>query len=113
VGGVVGRAGLVIRPSKIVSGRITHDGGTETFMVINDRGAGLRYEGVNMQQTIEPTELTPKQAAEMLGVTERTLYDWRARGEGPAWSRTIRGIGRIRYTVQAIREHRERMTQGR
>jgi excisionase family DNA binding protein len=65
-----------------------------------------------MQQTTEPRDLTPKQAAEMLGVTERTLYDWRRRGEGPPWRPSLRGpFGRIRYALQDIRDHIERMTR--
>ena len=55
-----------------------------------------------MQQTTEPM-LSPKEVAELLGVTERTLYDWRARSEGPTWRRVGR-FGHIRYDPQSVRE---------
>jgi Helix-turn-helix domain len=38
--------------------------------------------------------LTPKQAAEVLGRTVDTLFDWREKRVGPPW---VRYVGRIYY----------------
>lgn len=43
--------------------------------------------------------LTAKEAAELLGVAERTLNRWRTVGVGPAF---IRFDGRVRYTAADI-----------
>ena len=39
--------------------------------------------------------LAPPEAARRLGITERTLGDWRRRGTGPAWVRL--GTRTVRY----------------
>lgn len=39
--------------------------------------------------------LSPAQVAELLGLSTRTLWRWRCRGTGPAWSRC--GDRAVRY----------------
>ena len=54
--------------------------------------------------------LTVAEVAEYLAVPVRTLYSWRARGEGPVGIR----VGRhLRYRHQAVEEYLERHTQTR
>ncbi len=53
-----------------------------------------------MKQTTE-AYLSPKEAAEILHVSERTLYSWRETGEGPEWQRVG---GRIRYNPRSVRD---------
>lgn len=54
-----------------------------------------------MKQKTE-SMLSPKEVADLLGVTERTLYTWRERGEGPAWVRIGRN-GFVRYNPMEVR----------
>jgi DNA-binding transcriptional MerR regulator len=42
--------------------------------------------------------LSPDRVAELLGVTTKTLANWRARGTGPAY---VRVAGRVYYTHEA------------
>lgn len=52
---------------------------------------------------------TPAQTAKFLGVTERTLEGWRARGTGPAYLKYGKGQGaRVRYEPSVVRAYRER-----
>ena len=44
-------------------------------------------------------ELGPKQAAHWLGVSVRTLEDWRARGEGPPYYKVGGGV---RYSIAEL-----------
>ncbi|GBF59256.1 hypothetical protein PbB2_02948 [Candidatus Phycosocius bacilliformis] len=44
-------------------------------------------------------ELGPKQAAYWLGVSVRTMEDWRARGEGPPYYKVG---GAIRYSIAEL-----------
>ncbi len=46
--------------------------------------------------------LAPEQVADNLGVTTKTLANWRARGTGP---RYVRVAGRIYYTLEAYAEY--------
>jgi hypothetical protein len=48
------------------------------------------------QSKKHPSELGPKQAAHWLGVSVRTLEDWRARGEGPPYFKVG---GAVRYSI--------------
>ena len=45
---------------------------------------------------------SPKEAAQMLGVNENTLYKWRAAGEGPPYMRLSEG-GPVRYERETLR----------
>jgi excisionase family DNA binding protein len=45
------------------------------------------------------SELGPKQAAHWLGVSVRTLEDWRARGKGPPYFKVGGGV---RYSVREL-----------
>ncbi len=47
-----------------------------------------------------PRLLKPKDVAERLAVTERTLERWRASGEGPAFLSLTRAT--VRYTSEAV-----------
>lgn len=47
-----------------------------------------------------PRVLTPKQVAELIGVTERVLRLWRAKGYGPAFRRVGRKF--IKYDEPAV-----------
>ena len=48
----------------------------------------------------EPLAVCPHEAARLLGVSERTLHNWRRGGIGPPYHRVI---GRVLYSVDAIR----------
>lgn len=48
----------------------------------------------------EPLAVSEAQAAQLIGVSARTLFNWRANGTGP---RAIRVGGRILYAVDEIR----------
>ena len=47
-------------------------------------------------------KLTPKEAAEIIGYCEKTLYRWRQKGIGPEWVREENG--RIAYRKDLIDE---------
>lgn len=46
--------------------------------------------------------LTPTDAGEMLGVTPRTLIEWRRKGRGPRYIRIGGPMGRVRYDVREL-----------
>jgi excisionase family DNA binding protein len=54
-----------------------------------------------MPAVLDPADLlTPEQAAQLLGLSDRTLATWRSKGRhGLAW---IRVGGRIRVSVRAV-----------
>ncbi|MEP9384627.1 helix-turn-helix domain-containing protein [Nocardioides sp. KR10-350] len=55
-----------------------------------------------------PVLLTPAAAAEMMGLTTKTLANWRTRSgviyTGPPFLRVGQGRGRIRYPLAGVRE---------
>jgi excisionase family DNA binding protein len=54
-----------------------------------------------------PQLLTPKEAAEMLGVSTRTLAQWRKAGRHLSW---IHLGGQVRYRLSTIQEFMEHGT---
>jgi hypothetical protein len=46
--------------------------------------------------------LSPRDAAAYLGVTERTLTEWRRTGRGPRYTRLGAVTGRVRYAVRDL-----------
>lgn len=47
--------------------------------------------------------LTPRETAELIGVSERTLANWRWRDFGPPWRKLGKGRGaRVRYARDAV-----------
>lgn len=53
--------------------------------------------------------LTPAEAAALLGVSVRTLEDWRYRRTGPPW---VRLGGQARYEPSELRRHLDRNRHG-
>ena len=55
--------------------------------------------------------ITGPEAAELLRVTQQTLYLWRKRGEGPPWARV--GPRRVTYRRSRLLEYVEASETGR
>jgi predicted DNA-binding transcriptional regulator AlpA len=53
---------------------------------------------------------SPKEVAELLGVTEVSLYRWRAAGDGPPYLQ-LSAHGPVRYECDALRAWMARRTQ--
>jgi predicted DNA-binding transcriptional regulator AlpA len=49
-----------------------------------------------------PTYLTPAQAGQVLGVSERALVEWRRTGRGPRYVRLGGPTGRVRYASDEL-----------
>jgi excisionase family DNA binding protein len=49
--------------------------------------------------------LSTQHAAEYLGVSPRTLEDWRVRGGGPRYARLGRGRGRVVYRLTDLERY--------
>jgi excisionase family DNA binding protein len=56
---------------------------------------GVVLRAVHIAPLAPREYLSPAQAAELLGLSLRTLWKWRRRGTGPAWSRC--GEWAVRY----------------
>jgi excisionase family DNA binding protein len=53
---------------------------------------------------IERELYSPKEAAQILGIHEHTLYKWRAAGEGPPYVKVSeRPRARVRYEREGLR----------
>jgi excisionase family DNA binding protein len=48
------------------------------------------------------TYLSPKEAARYLGLSVRTLVEWRRTGRGPAYVRMGKLTGRVRYCTHEL-----------
>ncbi len=53
-----------------------------------------------MQQNTQSVRLSERDAASFLGITQRTLQDWRARRRGPAFIRLGRRIAYDRADLE-------------
>lgn len=65
-------------------------------------------------RTEAPTEvyLTPQQAGQYIGVTARTLIEWRRTGRGPEYVRLGNGpTGRVRYERAKLDAYMHSRTQ--
>ncbi len=69
---------------------------------LEDRIAALEARLAGPNAPVLDSLLTPAMLAERIGQTERTLSEWRIRGDGPAY---IRAGGRtVRYRPEAVDE---------
>jgi predicted DNA-binding transcriptional regulator AlpA len=66
---------------------------------------------ITSQDTAEERALTARQVADILGVAEITLQQWRARGEGPRYFRA--GRRHIRYRFGDVIAWRDARTVGK
>jgi Helix-turn-helix domain len=60
------------------------------------------------RRDVSSAPLTPAAAAVYLGISEKTLTKWRQAGKGPAFVRNQ--DGRVRYTIEALKEWRATQT---
>ena len=60
-----------------------------------------KHNNVNKDYMCNRT-LTSKQAAEYLGITSRTLTNWRYRGTGPKFIRTGAAHSRVLYRLREL-----------
>ena len=64
-----------------------------------------------MAFTVDATAFyTPAEVAEKLGISRRTLDNWRWAGKGPAPTRSGKGGGRVWYSGAAVRAYLEQRT---
>lgn len=56
-------------------------------------------DAIDRKIASRPATLRPKEAARYLGVSKRTLEDWRAKGKGPVFTKRF---GKVHYEFPVL-----------